>query len=334
MSASDKMRDTESKRVDAIRDQATKWLLRQRSGDMDAGEWDDFSDWLAVDERHSLIFEELATTDAGLDGLAVCLDETRPEEPREPARAAPAANDNPFRRFAPLWGGALAAALFGALLFLRPEDAPEFRQIETAPGEQRVVTLQTGVTMVLNSGTSVDVARNEPTVRFSHGEAAFEIDSVGPSQLRVEAGGLVLTDYGTSFDVILDERSVRVAVADGVVLVDASGRSNQSQNLRLAAGEQLEKQLGSQTLVRSPIASGAVMGWREGRLEFDSALAGQVASDVGRNLGVTVALSDRLASTYLTGVLGLAGDEEQVVSDLAALLGGNARQNDNGWRIE
>lgn len=328
MAASDYPEDDDPGRTDAIRELAIDWLIRQRDDAMSAEEWDSFSDWLAADERHSLTFEKLAVADASLDGLADQISQ-RIDTPAEPVSPPPAANDNPLRRFAPLWGGAIVATLIGALVLLRPADSPAFRHIETAPGEQRVVALQDGITMLLNGASEVEVAKDAPTVRLARGEAAFEITSVEPSPLRVEVADLVLVDHGTVFDVILDERSVRVAVAEGAVGVDYSAGS-----IRVNAGQQIEKALDGQTLIRRSIDNDAVLGWREGQLEFANAPVSQVVADVGRNLGLQVAVSDRLSSRQLTGVVHLEGDEQQVLADLAALLGSKARKVENGWRIE
>jgi transmembrane sensor len=328
MAASDYPEDDDPERMDAIREQAIDWLIRQRDDAMNADDWDSFSDWLAADERHSVAFEAMADADAGLDGLADELKQ-RINTPAQAISAPPAANDNPLRRFAPLWGGAIAATLIGVLVLLRPVDNPALRHIETAPGEQRVVALQDGITMLLNGASEVEVTQDAATVRVTHGEAAFEITTREPSPLRVEVADLVLVDYGTVFDVILDERSVRVAVAKGAVGVDYG-----SGSMRVMAGQQVEKALDGQTLTRRPIEGDAVLGWREGRLEFANAPVRQVATDVGRNLGLQIAVSHHLSSRRLTGVLRLSGDERQVVADLAALLGAHARKGGNGWHIE
>lgn len=323
MAASGYSDGNDPNREGVIREQAVNWLLRQRDGDMNADEWGAFADWLAMDESHGPVFDELVAADASLEGLAASL------RNREEPVPVPHANDNILRRFAPIWGGAVAAALIGVLLWLRSADVPEFRHLETAPGERRVVALQDGLVMTLNGATEVDVGVGEATVRFVRGEAAFEITTRRPSPLRVEAGGLILRDHGTVFNVILDERSVRVAVAEGAVEVDSG-----TGTLLLEAGQQFERPLDGGTPIRRPIENRAVLSWRDGRLEFENTPVTQAAADVERNLGIRLAISDRLAGEQLTGSIVISGDDEQVLSNLALLLGGRLSGEGDDWRIE
>lgn len=105
---------------------------------------------------------------------------------------------------------------------------------ETAIGEQRVVPLDAGVSVMLNSGSTLRVWSETPWgplrwlvkttwhCEVVSGEALFSLKGQAHSHLQVVVGGLLVRDHGTVFAVRrLDQLHARVTVQEGVTLLSA-----------------------------------------------------------------------------------------------------------------
>jgi len=307
-----------------MQDEAIQWLLRQRADEMDADQWEQFTLWLEADPRHAEAFDAAVDADKSLDGL--------PDidiQPHSPASEIPAAaNDNPLSRFVP-WAMASAAAVLLAVFTFAPSGDPTLSVIATAPGERQVIALTDEITMTLNGSSEVTVEQGRPNVSIARGEVAFAIDADDPSALRVEVGGLTLTDYGTVFNVLANDELVSVAVAEGIVAINPD-----LEDIQINAGEIAEQRIGEATLTRRPIAAETVATWRVGRLEFDDTPIADALAQVERSTGVTIAIDNRFADARLTGSIIIPEDEAEVVAALAAFLGGSVRQSGELWLIE
>ncbi len=307
-----------------MQDEAIQWLLRQRADEMDAEQWEQFTLWLEADPRHADAFNAVVDADESLDGLP-----DLGTQPQSTATEIPtAANDNPLSRFVP-WAMASAAAVLLAVFTFVPSGDPTLSVIATAPGERQVIALTDEITMTLNGSSEVTVEQDRPNVSIARGEVAFAIDADDPSALRVEVGGLTLTDYGTVFNVLATDELVSVAVAEGIVAINPD-----VEDIQINAGEIAEQRIGEATLTRRPIAAETVATWRVGRLEFDDTPIADALAQVERSTGVTIAIANRFADARLTGSIIIPEDEAEVVRALAAFLGGSVRQSGKLWLIE
>lgn len=320
--------------TDDAQSRAIHWLLRQRDGDMDAAEWDAFTEWLEADAAHGELFDAALAGDLALDAIA---DDLRgaatatPEAANDETHPVEAANDNGLARFWP-FAGIVAAAI--ALFMFWPASAPTTTMITTAPGETREIAVSDAITMTLNGDSKVELNREDTRVAMYRGEVAFEIDSDEPSPLRVAVAGLELTDYGTVFNVALTDESVRIAVAEGVV-----GINPDTQAIRVPAGEAVEKPFSQKSFDRSKVASETVATWREGRLEFDATLAADAVAMLERSTGAKIELAPALENRRLTGSLMIAEDKAITIGELAAFLEATARKQSGDseqemWLIE
>ena len=307
---------------------AIHWLLQQRDDGMDASSWEAFTEWLEADERHAQVYDALTQIDAQLDEwLPQLRDGSLVQDHASDTPVSEAANDNPITRFIP-WVAASAAAAVLAM-FAWPQGATQTTLVETAPGEVRTLALGDGIAMTMNGASLVEVTQGAPRVTIERGEVAFAITSQGPSPLRVAVDGLVLTDIGTEFNVVLTDTDLRVAVAQGIIAVNPD-----QENITVPAGEAVEKERGSDTLVRTSVDPDLVASWREGRLEFDDTPIERALAQLERSAGVTITLAPRLAGERLTGSVALDADADLIVQRFAEFVGGSAKRNGETWLIE
>lgn len=324
--------------TDDPKGKAIQWMLRVRAGDMDAFEWEAFTDWLEQSPENAALLDEADAADdwmaenaadlapplsanadtadptQGTRGDSMASDETDPDLETLPK----AANDNQLRRILP-FAGLVAAAI--AIFALWPSATPTSTLFTTQPGETRIVAVSDDITMTLNGDSEVTLTEEETRVQIARGEVAFEIDSDEPSPLRVEVGDLVLTDYGTIFNVVLNDASVTVAVAEGVV-----GINPDAENVEVEQGQMVTQSLAGGALVRSEVDPDTVGAWSEGRLEFDNTPAPEAIVMLERSIGSKVNLADALKEETLTGTLIVSNNDRETVSQFAEFLGARARR--------
>ena len=306
-------------------DQAIHWLLKQRAGDMDVAEWENYTLWLEQDPRHAALLDKLLESDEAVDQL-VPEQAVRAVEQEQPETLV-AANDNPFSRFIP-WVMTVAAALALAF-FAWPGGTGVSGNFITEPGEIRTIALTDEISMTLNGDSAVSVSEGEPVVDIDRGEVAFAINSDQPEALRVNVADLVLTDYGTIFNVALNDRAVSISVAEGVVAVNPDAEA-----VQVSAGQQITKAFEGGGFLRNEVASETVGTWREGRLEFDDTPIADALLQLQRSTGLEVEIAGRYSSVRLTGSLQTAGPESDTLDSLADIIGGTASKNGDSWTIE
>jgi transmembrane sensor len=306
-----------------IEEEAIGWVVRLRDAGPD--DWETFTAWLEADPAHAAAYEEMALADADLDAL-------RPSAPTPSAPAWLAPEAPARRRWATrrtFLGGAIAAALVGMIGYgaLAPDGS--VYGVETRAGERRTVALADGSRVELNGGTRLMLDRDRPRfARIDHGEALFTIVHDPADPFEVAAGDDLLRDVGTIFNVEREQDLLEVGVAEGAVLFNPDGEAvalDPGTGLRRRAGRPLE------LLRREP---DAVTGWREGRLSYASATIGEVATDLGRNLGVPVTAGPDVAQRTFTGIIMLDRDPASAIDRAARVLGVGAQRAGEGWTLK
>ncbi|MFS0773435.1 FecR family protein [Sphingomonas sp. 1P08PE] len=301
-------------------DEAIDWAIRMTEPDAD---WDAFTTWLEGDAGRSARYDRAVTA---LQDAEQAL-----------AELTPAANDDDpdlasrsrrSRRSVGRWfGGAIAAALVGAVGLGLWNEGPRPYTIETAAGEQRTLTLADGSRIVLAGASAVRLDHDDPRVAtVERGEMLFRVRHDADRPFAVQVGALRLVDLGTVFNVKKAGGNTRVAVAEGAVMVDPDGAA-----LRLDPGQTVIARGAS--LVRGSIDPADIGGWQQGRLSFDGASLDEVAADLSRQLGWPVKAAPAIARRTFRGTL-----DTQTLKDRPTLLGQlldvSVRQDDGGWTLE
>lgn len=300
-----------------IEREALDWLVRVNDPAFDG--WEAWDRWMAADPRHSETYWRMAETEAdAVEALKSA-----------PARTAPPVivrRTGIFPGRAAIAAGVAAIALGGGWFAWNAMPRPW--TIETAPGEQRTITLADGSRVSLDGGTRLALDRRDPRdVTLVAGRALFEVTHDETDPFLVEVGGTTLTDLGTTFDVTRLSDGARVSVSEGSVRVDMKGASavlNPGDGV-LATARGLE---------RRPVSPEDVADWREGRLSYVNETLGVVAQDLARALNRPVSVAPALADRRFSGSLTTTAPPAEQKARLAQLLGVTIVEDGEGWRLE
>jgi len=296
---------------------AIDWLIRQR--DPGFADWDGFADWLAEDAGHAAAYDAIASLDADLGALS------KTPKPAVPIVDAPAAR-RPSRR---AWfGGAIAAALVGAVSLSSLGLFGDANRIETAAGEHRTIALADGSKIEVNGASVVELDKDRPRfARLASGEAMFHVVHRDGDPFVVAAGASKIVDLGTAFNVVRRGRATSVAVSEGVVVYNPG-----KDNVRMDAGKALDAHDDDKAppAVRD-VDVGSVGGWRTGLLVYNGTPLAVVAEDLQRTAGMKISVAPGAADVSFRGALIVDKDRARTVADLAALSGTKAERQGDGW---
>jgi transmembrane sensor len=295
---------------------AIEWLIRQRDPLFD--DWDGFADWLAEDADHAAIYDAVASLDRDLDALPPAdkpSEVTLPDAPRRPSRRA-------------WFGGAVAAALVGAVSLSSLGPFGSGDRIETLAGEHRTVTLADGSKIEINGASVVEIDKDRPRfARLESGEAMFHVVHRDGDPFVVETGGARIVDLGTAFNVVRRDRQTSVAVSEGIVLYNPD-----RDNVRLVAGKGIEARDGER---KPPVVKDVdianVGGWRSGLLVYNGTPLAVVAEDLKRTAGMQVSIAPEANDLSFRGALIIDKNRNRTIADLAALSGTRAERQGDGW---
>ena len=295
---------------------AIDWVIRQR--DPAFTDWDGFADWLAEDPDHAAIYDAVASLDEDLADL-----------PPMPAPAVVPMPVTPRRASRRAWfGGAMAAAVVGAITLSNPGLFGNANRIETAAGEHRTIELADGSKIEINGASVVEIDAERPRfARLESGEAMFHVVHRDGDPFVVEAGGAKIVDLGTAFNVVRRDRQTSVAVSEGIVLYNPD-----RDKVRLVAGKGIEARDGDR---KPPIVQdidvASVGGWRTGLLVYNGTPLAVVAEDLKRTAGMQVTIAPEAADLSFRGALIVDKNRARTIADLTALSGTKAQRQGDGW---
>ena len=295
---------------------AIDWVIRQR--DPAFTDWDGFADWLAEDPEHAAIYDAVASLDQDLAYL--------PSMPAPAVGPMPVAPRRASRR---AWfGGAIAAAVVGAITLSNPGLFGNANRIETAAGEHRAIELADGSKIEINGASVVEIDAERPRfARLESGEAMFHVVHRDDDPFVVETGGAKIVDLGTAFNVVRRDRQTSVAVSEGIVLYNPD-----RDKVRLVAGKGIEARDGDrQPPVVRDVDVASVGGWRTGLLVYNGTPLAVVAEDLRRTAGMQVTVAPEAADLSFRGALIVDKNRARTIADLTALSGIKAQRQGDGW---
>ncbi|WP_380879409.1 transcriptional regulator [Sphingomonas sp. DBB INV C78] len=217
----------------------------------------------------------------------------------------------------PALAAALAIALAGvAALFLLAMPTA----YETAVGEQRLVVLDDGSRIRINTDSRLEqrFTRHERRIAIDRGEAFFEVAHDAGRPFVVDAGESRVTALGTRFDVRRDAKSVQVLLAEGAVEV-RDGLNLGSLPIRLVPGDGLTLRAGRKAeAVR--VDTAALTSWTSGKIVLtDTPLAAAVA-EVNRYAKARIELAaPGLADARVNGSFDI-GDTDAFILAVTELM--------------
>jgi transmembrane sensor len=264
-------------------DEAAVWIARLRAPDRTARLDRGLRRWLAEKPSHAAAFELMSNAWE----LAGALQPHASYRPVETAAARPRPR---LLRMAA--AAACAVALVAFAIVFQAYD----RGIKTDVGEQRVLSLEDGTRIVMNTATHLTVRYDESArrVELDKGEALFEVAKRPSWPFVVSAGDRQITALGTSFVVREERGALSVTMIEGSVAVrpDASagdagapGSSTDvaasSRAVTLKAGDRLRlRDDGTPVIDQPPIDR--LTAWRHGQVEFEDTALPAAAREMNR----------------------------------------------------
>jgi transmembrane sensor len=190
------------------------------------------------------------------------------------------------QRFLPMAAAAVVLlAIAGMILWLAPA-----ADLTTEVGEQRLVTLEDGTHVFLNTATriAVNFDAHARRVELKSGEALFDVAKKPTWPFIVKAGDRQIKALGTSFVVRRDATQTAVTLVEGSVSVTADGSSRSQgvsapaapQVFTLKPGQKLTF-LGAQARLDVTPLDKAV-AWRRGEIIFDDTNLSDAAAELNR----------------------------------------------------
>lgn len=201
--------------------EAAAWLAVLHGPNRTAATERGFSQWMKRSACHARAFEE-----------ATAIWEEARNLPR-PRLLHASFRQRPAPRFGFLKSATIAVVLVlfavGATIYIQRQAG-----VGTNIGEQRVLALDDGTRVILNTGTRVVVSygREARRVELKNGEALFEVAKNSTWPFIVTAGDREIAALGTSFVVRRDSRQLAVTLVEGSVAVSSSSSRSAPDSLR------------------------------------------------------------------------------------------------------
>lgn len=312
-----------------IDEAARLWVIRQHESAFD--DWDGFTAWLEAGTANLTAYDAVCEQDAWAADLFRHQPAAEPLVQYPPDNALPwqsgAVRTSTRRRWY-AGGGAIAAALVAVATFtIVSRHAPS--EIVTGPGEHRTIPLADGSRIILNGDSRITIDPDTPrAVELAAGEALFEVRHDARNPFVVTVGGTRLLDAGTVFNVISEDGTLDVAVAEGAVIYEP-GRGE----IHLAAGDALSRASDRAVPVTRKTSPQSIGGWRSGQLQYSNASLGEIARDLGRNVGIAIAPAGGSERLRFSGTLVVDGPADEVLKRAGPLLGVQFSPAGDGWRM-
>ena len=318
-----------------IDDEAALWAARADRG-LSAEEDAMLDAWLGQDVRHvgafakaravSLLTERTRAFGIGADKMLTRTDD-EPVPARDSARSmqsTPALS----RRHALWMSAAAATAGFWFALRALPQYLRE-RSYETGIGETKVVPLEDGSLVTLNTQSKITVAYSPERrdINLVNGEALFDVAKDKERPFVVLAGGTQVRAVGTSFTVkLVPNEPVQVLVREGVVEVKRPDVPT-APSMRIAAGSQALAPDNAPIVAASltPSEVDKVLAWRIGRIVFEGETLHKAVADFARYSDTRIIIDDPAVSNMTITGLFVSNDPIGFAKAVAQSLNLHAR---------
>lgn len=272
-------------------DTAAKWLAKRDRGFTPA-EASEFAQW-AADPPHAAAIAELETTWSALDQLSALRPPGAPSSP-DPDLLLPRRKPRRIYWLRPflLSAGVAAAIAFFVWSGTRTRSTSSPREpvlFETAIGDERVVELDDGSRVQLNTNSAVEIHFSTAVrqVLLRRGEIFCAVSKDPRRPFVVNTEGISVKAVGTAFDVLRKSDRIEVVVTEGTVGLAADAQKNQTEPRLLQAGTQAVAPIGGkqEAFVFAPLPAEEAarrLAWREHQLDFKESSLAEVALEFNR----------------------------------------------------
>lgn len=315
----------------SLQEQASNWQAKVSGGQMSATDSQAFQLWLQ-DPEHELAYSQCLLVLEMTQSLKADKDIQRELQALPGITVSNAANDHSYsKRFAQI-AAALLLAVAVSLVF----DYSSYQRYNTEVGEQRLVRLDDGSSILLNTDTELKVkyTKQKRAITLARGEAYFSVAKDPQRPFEVQAGSSTARALGTQFSVALLEqkqsKEVSVAVTEGVVEVEANtSAKNNAVIAQLGVGDAIN--FSDRKLQQKPIISSAdiarINAWQQRKIYFNSDTLQDAVTEYNRYSPVKFHIIDEeLSNERITGLFNV-GDLDAFIYSLEELLNINVVKN-------
>jgi transmembrane sensor len=283
---------TDEREDEELTSQALAWLTRVSLGNATEDDLASLRRWRDETPAHAVALARAGRLwrDLGPPVAALAQSGAGLAPPRRPAR----------RAF--LVGGMAAAAGAAAVVAMHPPLGlwPSIAELDadyrTATGEQRHLALSAGLSIEMNTRTSLALrpaAGGGGAVELIAGEAAVSVAEAGPQPFVVLAAGGRTTARRATVNLRREGAAVCVTCIDGEVTVEQGGRV-------LTVGPARQLSYGAKGLGEVAAADPTVVvAWRDGMLVFHDTALAQVIDEVNRYRPGRIVLVDQVLGRRL-----------------------------------
>jgi transmembrane sensor len=326
-----------SREIDAV---AADWVARLDRGALAPDEESRLETWLDGDMRRRGAFmrmsaiavhsERAAALGPGFDSAAF---RDPPSVDAAPTMATPIAATAPITRRRALWfGGSAAAACAAGAVGLSVMGGA--RRYDTRLGEVKVVTLEDGSVMTLNTSTAAAVRfdKDRRLIALDGGEALFDVAKNRARPFLVRAGDTQVRAVGTSFTVKhLAGAPVEVLVSEGVVEVSRDGAApvRVTANMRMVASGTAQ----AAPAEVKPAEIDRELAWKSGRVALAGESLAEAAEIFARYSDTRIVLADASVGKEVISGLFTANDPVTFAKAAAASLDLKAQVGDGAVTI-
>lgn len=229
----------------------------------------------------------------------------------------------PATRRAAMGGAAMAVTVYAAArppLDLWPSISELSSDYRTGIGEQRQIALAKGVSVEMNTRTSLSLRSNpgQPGLELVSGEIAMTTRLPHSAVFTVYAGKGKITANNASFDLRMDDGGARVSCLEGSLTVRTGAVLRQ-----IGPSEQLQL---AEAAISAPVKVNPTVltAWRHGLLLFHDASLSNIVAEINRyRAGKIVVMRSDLASRRFNGQFKIA-HIDNAVTELAHLSSATA----------
>jgi transmembrane sensor len=308
--------------------EAGVWIARLHGDNRSPAVEDGFRSWLRASAENARAFElatEVWEDSSNLRRVIVPASFTAPKWPKPLAAAA-----------------AIAAMAVMIAVFMSTRQ----ESYATAIGEQRLLTLEDGTRVFLNTATRI-VVRYDRAVRLvelSRGEALFSVAKRAQWPFVVSAGAREVKALGTSFVVRREEDSLAVTLVEGSVVISpsaavqapaaqpnagaslsATGSSAMAGAVTLQPGQRLTLEAGAPPSL-DELSLDQAVAWRRGHVVFEDTSLAAAAREMNRYVEVEIIVEGPAARQLLVNGLFQAGESASFARAVAHTYGLSVRE--------
>ena len=206
------------------------------------------------------------------------------------------ANNGAVRRKRGVYYAAAAAVgllLIGCALWLFLPKAPaDPFMAQTAPHEQKTITLPDGTQVTLNGGSTLtcaaDYGQSDRNITFD-GEGVFDVQKDAAKPFIIHIGDYSVTVLGTQFNLSAykEDGAYTLALIKGLVKI-----KYRQDSVMVQPNEQVRFDKQTSTFLKDSVQSALADAWTQGRLAFENIPLQDLASKLERIYDLRITFAD------------------------------------------